>query len=241
MSNERFEVVIHHRGYFASDEWCKYVCGETTHWSYDLDRWSYFEILGPLREMGYHSVKGLCYYVEMLLHPLHDDRGALNMVNIARHYGKVHMFVMHGVDEAQVEDNIVESEGGVVRPLESGENSHVVDGTKVEIDGEFEVVGTEIVIRSDVDEVVMNKDTEIGLEEGEVGESLRSSDPEIIAEDVGEGIGNLEIEVVVEDVGEGLKNLETKVGVEDVGAGIGNSEAEDGVEGVGVGVGNPQA
>jgi len=49
-----------------------------------------------------------------------------------------------------------------MRPLESGESSHVVDGTKVEIDGEFEVVGIEIVVRSIVDEVAMNKDTEIG-------------------------------------------------------------------------------
>ena len=147
-----------------------------------------------------------------MLHPSHDDKGALNMVRIARHYGEVHMFVVHGVDEAQVEDNIVESEGGVVRPLESGERKHDVDGTKVEIDGEF-VVGTEIVVWSVVDEVVMNKGTEIGLEEGEVGESLRRSDPEIVVEDVDDGIGNLETEVVVEDVGQGFENLEAEVGL----------------------------
>jgi len=89
--------------------------------------------------MGYHSIKGLCYCVEMLLHPLDDDRGALNMLHIARHYGEVHMFVMHGVDEAQVEDNIVELEGDVGRPLESGESSHAVS--------KFEVLGIEIVVR----------------------------------------------------------------------------------------------
>ena len=135
----------------------------------------------------------------------------------------------------------MESEGGVVRHLESGESNHAIDGTKVEIDGEFEVVGIEIVVRSVVDEVVMNKDTEIGLEEGEVDESLRRSDPKIVAEDVGEGIENLETKVVVEYVGQGFQNLEAEVEVEDVGVGIGNSEAKDGVEDVGVGVGNPQA
>jgi len=35
MSDERFEVVVHHRGEFAKNEWCKYVGGETTHWSCD--------------------------------------------------------------------------------------------------------------------------------------------------------------------------------------------------------------
>ena len=138
MSDERFEVVVHHRGEFAENEWCKYVGGEITHWSCDPDRWSYFEILGSLQEMGYHSIKGLCYCVEMLLHPLNDDRGALNMLHIARHYGEVHMFVVHGVDEAQVEDNIVELEGDAGRPIESGGSSHVVS--------EFEVLGTKIVV-----------------------------------------------------------------------------------------------
>jgi len=38
MSDERFEVVVHHRGHFAEKEWCKYVGWETTHWSYDPDR-----------------------------------------------------------------------------------------------------------------------------------------------------------------------------------------------------------
>jgi len=95
---------------------------------------------GSLKEMRYHSIKGLCYCIEMLLHPLDDDRGALNMLHIARHYGEVHMFVVHGVDEAQVEDNIVEPEGDVVRPLESGESSHAVS--------EFEVLRTKIVVRS---------------------------------------------------------------------------------------------
>jgi len=74
----------------------------------------------------------------MLLHPLDDDRGALNMLHIARHYGEVHMFVVHGVDEAQVKDNIVEPEGDAGRPLKRGDNSNAVS--------EFKVLETEIVV-----------------------------------------------------------------------------------------------
>jgi len=131
---------------------------------------------------------------------------------------------VHGVDEAQVEDNIVEPEGDVGRPLESGESSHAVS--------EFEVLGTEIIVmsapREDVRfapcEDVINQETEIGLEEGEVVDSLRrsASAPEIVVDDVGEGIGHLEEEVGVEDVGTG----EEEVGVEDVG----NREAETGLD-----------
>jgi len=240
MSDERFEVVVHHRGHFAENEWCKYVGGETTHWSRDPDRWSYFEILGSLKEMGYHSIKGLCYYVEMLLHPLDDNRSALNMLHIARHYGEVHMFVVHGVDEVQVEDNIVELEGDAARPFESGESSHAVS--------EFEVLGTEIVVRSTLPEDVrstpledvINQETEIGSDEGEVVDSLRrcaSSAPEIVADDVvGEGIGHLEEEVGVQNVG----TSEEEVGVENVGTGeeevgvedVGNVEADKGLDNI---------
>jgi len=169
--------------------------------------------------MGYHSIKGLFYCVEMLLHPLDDDKGALNMLHIARHYGEVHMFVVHGVDEAQVEDNIVEPEEDVGRPLESGESSHVVN--------EFEVVGIEIVVRSAPREDVMNQETEIGSQEGEVVDSLRRSALEIVAGDMGEGIGHLEEEVGVEDVGTGIGNPEAETGLDDMAEGDDERDYDD--------------
>ncbi|QCE00791.1 hypothetical protein DEO72_LG7g2082 [Vigna unguiculata] len=100
---------------------------------------------------------------------------------------------------------------------ESGESSHAVS--------EYEVLGTEIVVRSapseDVRsaplEDVINQETEIGSDEGEVVDNLKrcaSSAPEIVADDVvGEGIGHLEEEMGVENVGTGEK----EVGVKDVG------------------------
>jgi len=58
MCDQRFENVVHHGGHFATDEYFKYIGGETTNWSCDLDRWSYFEVLGKIKEMGYISIKG---------------------------------------------------------------------------------------------------------------------------------------------------------------------------------------
>jgi len=67
---------------------------------------------------------------------LFDDNGAINMVNVANCYGEVHLFVVRGVDEAEVVDNIVESEGGVHEPLESGNSSYVGDAIEGEKEGE---------------------------------------------------------------------------------------------------------
>ena len=55
---ENFEVVFHHGGRFVNDGSLKYV-GESNILSCDPDRWSYFEIMSILREMGYVNVKEL--------------------------------------------------------------------------------------------------------------------------------------------------------------------------------------
>ena len=59
-----------------------YDYGETTILSCDPDRWSYFEVLSILREMGYVGGNDLWYCVgggsilEDMLELLSDDRGA---------------------------------------------------------------------------------------------------------------------------------------------------------------------
>jgi len=49
MEEGYFQLVVHHSGTFCD---ARYVGGDTSTWSYDGDRWSYFEILGILKEMG---------------------------------------------------------------------------------------------------------------------------------------------------------------------------------------------
>ena len=60
--DENFEVVFYHGGRFVNDGSMKYI-GESSILSYDPDRWSYFEIMSILREMGYVNVKELWYSV----------------------------------------------------------------------------------------------------------------------------------------------------------------------------------
>ncbi|XP_027907647.1 uncharacterized protein LOC114166966 [Vigna unguiculata] len=76
--------------------------------SCDPDRWSYFEVVSILREMGYMGENELWYCVgggsvlEDRLEILCDDRGAMNMVTLARLNGEVHLFVMHKMCEPEI-------------------------------------------------------------------------------------------------------------------------------------------
>jgi len=62
--------------------------------------------------IGYVNIKGMWYVVEKMFHLLSDDNGVINMVNVARHYGEVHLFVVHGVDEVEIVDDVDEEEVG---------------------------------------------------------------------------------------------------------------------------------
>jgi len=66
--------------------------------------------------------------------------------------------VVYGVDEAEVVDNIVESEGGVNGPLESGDSSQVGHSTGGEKESETmdkeAMLGKEIVLRDDIGSIL---------------------------------------------------------------------------------------
>jgi len=108
MDDEKFEVIIHHREHFVNEGGVKYVNSQLSVLSCDQDKWSYFEVLSILREMGYINVKDLCYSIggcvvlEERLQYFFDDVGAFHMVNIAKRHGEIHMFVIHSVCEAKL-------------------------------------------------------------------------------------------------------------------------------------------
>ncbi|WVZ22136.1 hypothetical protein V8G54_000680 [Vigna mungo] len=88
MENYGVEVVFHHGGKFLNDGSFGYRRGDTSTLMIDTDRWSYFEILAILKEMGYRNVKELWYslghrVLEDRMELLSDDKGAMYVVNIA--------------------------------------------------------------------------------------------------------------------------------------------------------------
>jgi len=91
MSDDRFDVVVHRNSIFVHNGGFHYINEEKSIWSCDPDRWSYFEVLNAVKEIGYVNIKGMWYAVQKMFHLLLDDNGAINMVNVARHYGEVHL------------------------------------------------------------------------------------------------------------------------------------------------------
>jgi len=93
---DRYECVLHHRGHFRRFHHLDYD-GLQDSWYFDADRWSYFEVLGGLKEMGYIGLDSLWYYdpkaVNMLV-KLRDDIGTKRMKNIDVIFDKVHLYVV---------------------------------------------------------------------------------------------------------------------------------------------------
>ncbi|WVZ06671.1 hypothetical protein V8G54_020017 [Vigna mungo] len=99
MSEERFNVVVHHGGTLVCPYPIEYVGGEKTYWSVDPDRWSYFEAVDVVKELGYINVRDIFYCIDNMLLKLDDDKSAMNMVGIAKQLGEVKVYVVHGVDD----------------------------------------------------------------------------------------------------------------------------------------------
>ncbi|CAK8565422.1 unnamed protein product [Lathyrus sativus] len=100
---DRFDCVINHGG--VSDEFNR-ICykGLKKIWQVDPDFWSYFKILGGLKNLGYPKVESLWYYHAMddnELVMLQDDAGTNRMKTIAFINENVHLYVMHLVYEKE--------------------------------------------------------------------------------------------------------------------------------------------
>jgi len=59
LSDDRFDVVVHHSGIFVHNGGFHYMNGEISTWSSDPDRWGYFEVLNAVKEIGYVNIKGM--------------------------------------------------------------------------------------------------------------------------------------------------------------------------------------
>ena len=114
--------------------------GFTDDWSCDLDTWGYFEVLDTLKSMGYLALKELWYVVDRRLQLLYDDNGSINMFNVSKGNGEVHLYVVNIVSEAVVVDDDLESnlEYAIVEV-----NAELGGGglTKVVLGGRGETVG----------------------------------------------------------------------------------------------------
>jgi len=100
----KFEVVFHHQGRFTGLTNLDYYGCENV-WSVDEDLWSYFAIIGKVKEMGYPMIEALWYYdpnIDGEIARLRDDTGIRRMKNIAENYDRIHLYVTHPVCKPEI-------------------------------------------------------------------------------------------------------------------------------------------
>jgi len=211
MDDECFKVVFHHGGRFERNGSLQYV-GDLSILACDPDTWSYFEILGILKEMGYANVKEMWYSVgggsvlEGRLELLSDDRGACHMVNIATLNYQVHLYVVHRVDEPQVV-NMLE-----YHPIEDGAEVNVQNGSEVQVD----VRVSEGPAEEDVGVNEGPVEVDVGVNEGPNFEDVMGSE------------GPAEVDVGVNE-GRAEEDVRVSEGPVEVNVGVNEGPAEEDV------------
>ena len=106
MEEDHFEVVVHHMGSFSEPNHLGYHGLEDT-WICDPDVWSFFRVLGGLKEMGYHDLESLWFYDSVDVNELirlRDGVGTKRMKYIAYNDRKSHLYVLHTLSKPIVEE-----------------------------------------------------------------------------------------------------------------------------------------
>ncbi|XP_014495732.1 uncharacterized protein LOC106757562 [Vigna radiata var. radiata] len=195
MSEERFNVVVHHGGTLVTDIPFRYVGGEVTNWSVDPDKWSYFEVVDSAKELGYINVSELFYSIDHILYKLFDDKDAMNMVGIAKILGEVNLFVVHSMDEEP--DIIVESE--LNEPVEDEVVVGVEDEVVVQVEEDEEMA---VQVEDMVEENVGVEEEEVVIEHhGQVEEEVvieefsSSDDVGVVHGEVDEGLVDVDVNI----------------------------------------------
>lgn len=106
MEEEKFEVVVHHKGSFCEPGHLGYYGCEST-WICHSDVWSYLGVLSGLKDMGYNDLESLWFYDPLEVNELirlNSDIGTKRMKWIAFSEGRVHLYVLHTPDEPIVQE-----------------------------------------------------------------------------------------------------------------------------------------
>lgn len=92
-----FLVDFHHGGNFDENEIYK---GTVSEWRCDSEYWSYFEVTGLIKEMGY-TIDAMWYKVGGELKLLRDDNGTAEMLEWAKEHGNVLLYLIHPIYQPQ--------------------------------------------------------------------------------------------------------------------------------------------
>jgi hypothetical protein len=145
MDDEKFEVVVHHMGAFSEPNHLGYYGMEST-WICHPDTWSYFEVLGGLKDIGYNDLESLWYYDPHDMNELirlNNDVGTKRMkyTTVVEEYPTLEYFkqVPDPVRSNEVKGSGITMKGGSSNEVNEGGPSNVVDnesGPCIEVDKE---------------------------------------------------------------------------------------------------------
>lgn len=81
--DEDLHLKIHHSGEFVDEEFSVYEGGEMANLKIKVDRWSYFELLGCFKELGYSSIEKIYYRDSTFgMNVMVDDKCALEIAGV---------------------------------------------------------------------------------------------------------------------------------------------------------------
>ncbi|CAK8534494.1 unnamed protein product [Lathyrus sativus] len=97
---------IHYSCEFVDSEKTDYVGGKCNDLEIDVDRWSYFESVGVVKDLGYTEVDTIYYnYPTFGMNVLKDDKGALDVADLCRAHLKVDIYIEHSLSQPEYVKN----------------------------------------------------------------------------------------------------------------------------------------
>ncbi|CAK8539261.1 unnamed protein product [Lathyrus sativus] len=91
---------IHHSGEFVDSEKTDYVGGKCNNLEIDVDRWSYFELVGVVKDPGYTEIDTIYYNDPTFgMNVLKDDKGALDVADLCRVHSKDGIYIEHPLSQ----------------------------------------------------------------------------------------------------------------------------------------------
>ncbi|CAK8576498.1 unnamed protein product [Lathyrus sativus] len=108
---------IHHNGEFVDGDLRVYEGVKADEMKVDVDRWSYFELIGSLKDLGYRDFEKIYYNDSTFgMNSLNDDAGALDIADLYKAHLGVDIYIQHKLDHPDYYNGPIEAK------LENGDN-----------------------------------------------------------------------------------------------------------------------
>ncbi|XP_058765012.1 uncharacterized protein LOC131638471 [Vicia villosa] len=126
-------LTIHHSGEFVDGDLRVYEGGEVSELKIDVDTWSYFELTGSLKCLGYRDFEKIYYKDPTFgMQQLTDDAGAFEIADLYKVHLGVDIFIKHTIGQPEFVDptgleNVVVEEQGVTEEHVRNEEERVVE------------------------------------------------------------------------------------------------------------------